>query len=43
MNDTLAYLAGTYGIGLVAILAFRVTTHLRLQRAQRKLEAIHES
>lgn len=43
MTPTLSYIAGAYAIGIVSILGFRVTTHLRLSRAQRKLEALHES
>ena len=43
MTPTLTYIAGAYAIGILSIVSFRVTTQLRLSRAQRKLEAIHES
>lgn len=43
MTNVVAFLAGAYGIGVVAIVLFRWTTHARLTRALRKLESLHES
>lgn len=43
MSNIVAYLAGAYGIGILSIVVFRATTHLRLKRALQKMEALHES
>ena len=41
MEKTFWYIAASYTIVLGSILLLRLTTHLRLARAQRKTEALH--